>query len=86
MKHKRKAMGSPTIFQAMLWYNMVQAALSACPNRLVSGLGITLGQTPYHGSWSTLYAATEPSLQGKSFAYIGGCRWASFLTCCPSGQ
>jgi hypothetical protein len=34
-------------------------------------MGLLFGQTPYHGSWSTLFAATDPSLAGDQFAYIG---------------
>ncbi|GFH11123.1 uncharacterized protein HaLaN_06566, partial [Haematococcus lacustris] len=37
----------------------------------VSGSGLFFGQTQYHGAWSTLYAATEPSLSGKGFGYFG---------------
>jgi len=37
----------------------------------ISGMGKVFGQSAYHGSWSTLFAATEPKLAGKGFAYLG---------------
>lgn len=39
--------------------------------RIVSGLAKLVGQNPYHGAWSTIFAATSPSLEGKGWAYIG---------------
>jgi len=39
--------------------------------RFVSALGRAFGQNPYHGAWSTLYAATSPGLTGKGWAYLG---------------
>ncbi|KAL6759727.1 hypothetical protein V8C86DRAFT_1243064 [Haematococcus lacustris] len=30
-----------------------------------------LGQTPYHGAWSAIYACTEPKLTGKGSGYFG---------------
>jgi len=44
----------------------------------ISGMGKLFGQTAYHGSWSTLFAATEPSLTGKGYAFYGP-NWAGLF-------
>ncbi|GFH06173.1 uncharacterized protein HaLaN_00758 [Haematococcus lacustris] len=41
----------------------------------VSAMGKLLGQNQYHGAWSTLFTATDPSLTGKGFGYYGP-NWA----------
>ncbi|KAJ9505127.1 hypothetical protein QJQ45_028738, partial [Haematococcus lacustris] len=38
---------------------------------LFSFVGNHFGQTPYHGSWGTMYAATAPELRGKGFGFYG---------------
>ncbi|GFH06170.1 WW domain-containing oxidoreductase [Haematococcus lacustris] len=39
--------------------------------KLISVNARVMGQTPYHGAWSMLYAATAPPLTGKGFGYFG---------------
>ncbi|KAF5830029.1 hypothetical protein DUNSADRAFT_15155 [Dunaliella salina] len=40
-------------------------------SQFVSGMAALFGQSPYHGAFSTLYAATSPDLTGEGHAYIG---------------
>ncbi|KAJ9509970.1 hypothetical protein QJQ45_011430 [Haematococcus lacustris] len=39
--------------------------------KLISVNARVMGQTPYHGAWSMLYAATAAPLTGKGFGYFG---------------